>query len=72
MWYSRRFTEYRLGYARSADGVMWARQDEALCFDGKEEVRTYPAVLDHGGRRYMLYNGEGYGRSGFSLAVLEG
>ena len=72
MWYCRRFKEYRLGYARSADGVMWARQDGALCFDGKEEVRTYPAVLDHSGRRYMLYNGDGYGRSGFSLAVLEG
>jgi hypothetical protein len=31
----------------------------------------YPFVFDHGGARYMLYNGNGYGRSGVGLAVLE-
>jgi hypothetical protein len=31
----------------------------------------YAAVFDCGGRRYMLYNGNGYGRSGFGLALLE-
>jgi hypothetical protein len=31
----------------------------------------YPAVFDAGGRRYMLYNGNGYGRSGMGLAVLD-
>ncbi|MBB5866436.1 hypothetical protein [Xanthomonas sp. 3058] len=32
----------------------------------------YPFVFDHAGQRYMLYNGNDYGRSGFGLAVLEG
>ncbi|WP_037300399.1 hypothetical protein [Rubritepida flocculans] len=75
MWYCRRLPEYRLGYAHSADGLRWRRDDAALRFPeaaGWEEgVRCYPAVFDHGGRRYMLHNGAGYGRSGFGLAVLE-
>ena len=28
----------------------------------------YPAVFDHGSRRYMLYNGNGYGASGIGYA----
>jgi hypothetical protein len=31
----------------------------------------YPFVFDHGGRRYMFYNGNGYGKSGFGVAVLQ-
>jgi hypothetical protein len=31
----------------------------------------YPCVFDHKGARYMLYAGNGYGRTGFGLAVLE-
>ncbi len=31
----------------------------------------FPRVFDHGGRRFMLYNGNGYGKTGFGLAVLE-
>jgi hypothetical protein len=27
-------------------------------------------VFDHAGCRYMLYNGNGYGKTGFGLAVL--
>jgi hypothetical protein len=27
-------------------------------------------VFDHKGERYMLYNGNGYGQTGFGLAVL--
>lgn len=76
MWYCRRFTEYRLGYAHSPDGLTWTRDDAAVTFleEGagwEQGVRTYPAVFDHGGRRYMLHNGSGYGRTGFGLALLE-
>jgi hypothetical protein len=76
MWYCRRFETYRLGYAFSVDGVRWERRDDAIGFvtpDAAWELgsRTYPAVFDHAGRRWMLYNGEGYGRSGFGLAVLD-
>jgi len=31
----------------------------------------YPALFTHGGRQYMLYNGNDYGRSGVGLAVLD-
>jgi hypothetical protein len=31
----------------------------------------YPCVFDAAGGRYMLYNGDGHGRTGFGLAVLE-
>jgi hypothetical protein len=31
----------------------------------------YPFVFDHDGHRYMLYNGNEYGKSGFGLAVLD-
>jgi hypothetical protein len=34
------------------------------------EMIEYPFVLDHKGERYMLYNGNGFGKTGFGLAVL--
>jgi hypothetical protein len=30
----------------------------------------YPFVFDHDGERYMLYNGNGYGKTGIGPAVL--
>jgi hypothetical protein len=76
MWYSRRFTTYRLGYAESADGISWLRRDDALKIVGQPgswetDSMEYATVFDCGGRRYMLYNGNGYGRSGLGLAILE-
>ncbi|MDR0233611.1 MAG: hypothetical protein LBI31_02235 [Zoogloeaceae bacterium] len=35
------------------------------------EMIEYSIVFDHGRQRYMLYNGNGYGKTGFGLAVLE-
>ena len=76
MWYARRRPDYELGFARSVDGVRWERRDQDLRFAGQPEAwedkeRTYPFVFDHSGRRYMLYNGNGYGREGFGIAILE-
>jgi hypothetical protein len=76
MWYARRRPHYELGFARSTDGERWERCDQDIRFVGTPEAwedkeRTYPFVFDHGGRRYMLYNGNGYGREGFGLAILE-
>lgn len=76
MWYARRRPHYELGFARSTDGKRWERRDQDLRFVGTPESwedreRTYPFVFDHGGRRYMLYNGNGYGREGFGIAILE-
>jgi hypothetical protein len=35
------------------------------------ETVEYPWIFDHDGERYMLYNGNRYGLTGFGLAVLE-
>lgn len=76
MWYCVRGAAYRLGYAESGDGLHWERKDaEAgleLSAEGWDaEMQAYPFVFDHAGRRYLLYNGNGYGKTGFGLAVLD-
>ena len=77
MWFARRrLDRYSLGYAHSPDGVRWTRLDDAVDFVGPEAPweqgsRTYPAVFDHQDRRWMLYNGNSYGRTGFGVAILD-
>lgn len=76
MWYARRRPNYEIGFAKSNDGVTWHRHDAVVEFvgdagDWEERERTYPCVFEHRGHRYMLYNGDGYGRTGFGLAILE-
>jgi hypothetical protein len=74
MWYSHRGDSYRIGYAESADGLEWTRRDDQAGIDVSEdgwdsEMIEYPCVFDAGGRRYLAYNGNGYGLSGIGLAV---
>lgn len=80
MWFSSRATKniptYRIRYAESQDGVNWVRKDDEVGIDVSDsgwdsEMICYPYVFDHKGKRYMLYNGNGYGKTGFGLAVLE-
>jgi hypothetical protein len=80
MWYSYRGSnisdKYRIGYAESDNGIDWTRKDEDVGLDVSQEgwdseMICYPFVFDHNGKRYMLYNGNGYGKTGFGLAVLE-
>jgi len=76
MWYSVRGDAYRIGYAVSTDGFRWERQDERAGIDVSDsgwdsEMIEYPWVFDAAGRRYMLYNGNGFGRTGIGLAVCE-
>ncbi|CAK8724871.1 Glycosyl hydrolase family 32 N-terminal domain-containing protein [Candidatus Electrothrix laxa] len=76
MWYSFRGQSYRIGYAESEDGRQWKRLDSQAGIDVSptdwdSEMIEYPFVFDHKGQRYMLYNGNGYGKTGFGLAVLE-
>jgi hypothetical protein len=81
IWYSYRAQEdietYRIGYAESKDGINWERMDEKMSSldisqEGWDsEMICYPYVFDHKGERYMLYNGNGYGHTGFGLAKLE-
>lgn len=76
MWYSFRGKAYRIGYAESLDGLTWERKDNQVGIDVSEsgwdsEMIEYPFVFDHDGKRYMLYNGNGYGKTGMGLAVLD-
>jgi hypothetical protein len=76
MWYSYRGASYRLGYAESDDGLSWRRRDAAVGIGVSEagwdsELLAYAHVFEHHGRQYMLYNGNGYGKTGIGLAVLD-
>ncbi|MPY74101.1 MAG: hypothetical protein GEU87_07555 [Alphaproteobacteria bacterium] len=78
MWFCHRGTDYpyRIGYAESLDGLTWTRLDARAGIEVSDagwdsEMIAYPFVFDHAGERYMLYAGNGYGRAGMGLAVLE-
>lgn len=77
MWYSCRGDAYRLGYAESADGLIWERLDaEAGLAPSAEgwdsEMLCYPAVYDVGDHRHLLYNGNGFGETGIGHALRVG
>ncbi len=83
MWYSRRDVRnfrtkkengYRAGYAESLDGKLWKRLDKLVGIDlsssgWDSEAIAYPYVYLVNGRKYMLYNGNGFGKTGFGYAV---
>lgn len=67
---------YRLGYAASKDGIDWRREDERLEFAGatgdwESHMQCYPFHLEVDGRHFVLYNGNGFGQTGFGLAEVE-
>lgn len=71
----RRSLSYRIGYAESADGMIWRRKDESIGIDVSvsgwdSEMICYPAVAAVGGRTYMFYNGNNNGETGFGVAEL--
>ncbi|MBA3580920.1 MAG: hypothetical protein H0W44_00545 [Gammaproteobacteria bacterium] len=78
MWFSYRSgigAKYRIGYAVCKDGEKWNLALDAVGIDVSadgwdSEMIEYPFVFDHKGERYMLYNGNGYGKTGFGLALL--
>lgn len=80
MWFSYRNglgQKYRIGYAVSKTGEEWELKLDDAGIDVSQEgwdseMIEYPFVFDHKGERYMLFNGNGYGQSGFGLALFEG
>ena len=80
-WFSTRNKALRRllhKYADTADGKNWTRKDNETSglqpgepgeFDS--EMLCYPELFDHNGKRYMLFNGNGYGQTGMGLAALE-
>jgi hypothetical protein len=81
MWYSFRragpVKGYRIGYAESADGLAWVRRDDIAGISVSEqgwdsEMVCYPFVFAYRDKLCMLYNGNGYGKTGFGLAIEDG
>jgi hypothetical protein len=79
MWFSFRSGKgetYRIGHATSGVDGQWRLDLKATGIDVSDdgwdsEMIEYPFVFEHKGALYMLYNGNGYGRSGFGLAIQE-
>lgn len=77
MWYGRRSMSgaYQLGYAVSVDGSSWERRDGEAglglgapgAFDSEMVGLAGLIETEHG--TYLFYNGNGYGRTGFGVAV---
>lgn len=85
MWYSTRGSKnyrsdksssYRIGYAESIDAEEWVRKDERAGITISEngwdsEMICYAniAIIDE--KKYIFYNGNGFGKSGFGYAIAE-
>ena len=86
MWYCYRALDdyrtnpacsYRIGYAESPNGINWERRDSEAGLEASDDgwdsqMMAYPAIYSESGSLYMLYNGNGFGQSGFGFAVLNG
>lgn len=67
---------YRIGHAVSKDLVDWTREDDSMGIEVSStgwdsEMLAYPHVFEMDGKVYLLYNGNGFGKYGFGIAVLE-
>ena len=85
MWYcfrsikefrTNKNNSYRIGYAESKNGYDWIRLDEKAGIDNSEDgwdsqMIAYPAIYIHNGKKYMFYNGNNFGASGFGYAILD-
>ena len=79
MWFSYRSgdgTKYRIGYARSKDGIKWERKNKLSGIDISKsgwdsEMICYPFVIEHKQEIYMFYNGNSNGKTGFGIARLK-
>ncbi|MBS1189582.1 MAG: hypothetical protein H6R10_1374 [Rhodocyclaceae bacterium] len=81
MWFSYRHSvdfrdgagAYRIGHATSTDGLVWTRQQDPADLQPtgagwNSAMMAYPATIIANGRRFMFFNGNGFGRSGFGFA----
>lgn len=71
----KKSSPYSLGYATSRDGMIWKRNDEHLSWSGdmqdwEGEEQCYPSTYVCEKRYFLLYCGQGYGRTGFGLAEM--
>ncbi len=75
-WYSIRTKShgYCLGYAESADGLLWTRKDNeaglSVSSSGWDsQMANFACVQKTRYGTYMFYNGNNYGATGFGVAI---
>ncbi|MDC0637737.1 hypothetical protein OAP25_03450 [Flavobacteriaceae bacterium] len=66
---------YRLGYAESIDGLKWDRLDDQIDFRSQsyhwdDIMQEYCSTYVFKGIRYLVYNGNGFGKTGFGYAII--
>lgn len=66
---------YRIGYAKSKNGLEWKRDDDRLGLTTTEtgfdsEALSYPNVIIHDSHLYLVYSGNQNGKEGCGLARL--
>lgn len=78
LYYSIRSTNapYRIGYAESDDGDTWTRKDDEFVLERSEEgwdseMICYPCVVNTKYGKYLFYNGNSHGATGFGYAKWE-
>ena len=86
MWYCyRKMGEYRnnskdsykIGYAKSIDGISWERNDNSSfgiknSSEGWDNIMTcYPWAFEYNNKKWIIYNGNSFGKTGFGFAVWE-
>jgi len=77
MWCSVNYSgKYRICYAESKDGDNWKRMDDCIRWHGKKqhwesEEQSYPFLIQNNNSKFLLYNGNEFGKSGFGLCHLE-
>jgi len=78
--YSRKKADekrYMIAYAESKDGIHWERRPDPYVLDLSEdgwdsEMLQYCSVFKDKETKYMFYSGNGFGKTGFGLAVCGG
>ena len=81
MWYTYRGSfdyrdgvdSYKIGYAESLDGITWIRKDYAAGINFSDTgwdstMQTYSSVIEINKKRFLFYNGNGFGRTGIGVA----
>ncbi len=77
VWHSYRGEHYRMGYAESLGGEIWHRKDNELQWHPKSVdlgnfdnvMQEYAFIFDVGQQRCMLFNGNGFGKSGIGVTI---
>jgi len=67
---------YKFGYAESKDGLTWQKFHNKLGFEISKsgwdsEMVEYCYVLDYKNLKYLFYNGNKFGKTGFGYAILD-